>query len=98
MSKILASIADAEAYATWIEANCKPGTHHGVRETAAAARAEHAETVRLLRECIKDAPKSHPGYYEGDNHNDSWDNGWKCCEFAMSKQIEHILSRVGGGA
>jgi len=97
MSKIIASIADAEAYATWIEANCKPGTHHGVRETATAARAEHAEIVEAMR--VIRSPHVFHGVVIGTKVTLEFCTPSGAQEFMRAyNSLDSLLSRVGGGA
>lgn len=81
MSKILASIADAEECVQCIE---QPPFEE-VLARATAARAEHAETVkqlRQLRECLWDMASGNGGW--------AWEE--------VYAEAGDLLSRVEGGA
>ncbi len=76
--------SQAEAIAAW---NTRAPTLHA---SLAEARARIAALEAGLRDIADKAPKEEPETYEGDNHGDSYSNGWKRARY-FDAQIARTL-------
>jgi len=97
MSKIIASIADAERLADLCELNRRMEDAAAFRSRATAARAEHAEIVEAMR--VIRSPHVFHGVVIGTKVTLEFCTPSGAQEFMRAyNSLDSLLSRVGGGA
>lgn len=90
MSKIIASIADAERFSNLQTIDGFYKSSNEIKQRATAARAERAEIVAGLRDA-REAVAAW-GSYADDYFKQKWDLAGDIAK------LDSLLSRVGGGA